>query len=161
MTSGRSLYEQDFVRWTDEQAAAIRAAAASGANLPLDWENLAEEVESLGRSLRAELRHRLGTVIEHLLKLEVSHAIEPRRGWAETVRRERVEIEALLDENPSLRATLADSLALADRKARQLAEISLDRHGELSPQTRRALGDAKFQVQEVIGPWLPENAGRH
>jgi hypothetical protein len=59
MSASRSLYERDYVLWTEEQAAALRAAAAHGTNLPLDWANLAEEIESLGRSLRHELRSRL------------------------------------------------------------------------------------------------------
>ncbi len=63
------LYEKDFVRWTEQQAAALREAAALGTNLPLDWENLAEEIDSLGRSLRHELRSRILVIIEHLLKL--------------------------------------------------------------------------------------------
>ena len=45
------LYDQDFVLWTVQQAAALRRAKTS--NLPLDWENLAEEIESLGRSGQA------------------------------------------------------------------------------------------------------------
>lgn len=53
------LYEQDFVRWTEAQAAVLRRAAETKSNLPLDWTNLAEEVESLGRSQRRELRSRL------------------------------------------------------------------------------------------------------
>ena len=44
------LYEEDFVRWTEEQSSALRDAPRLGTNLPLDWENLAEEVESLGKS---------------------------------------------------------------------------------------------------------------
>ena len=43
------LYKEDFVRWTEQQSRALRETARSGTNLPLDWENLAEEVESLGR----------------------------------------------------------------------------------------------------------------
>jgi hypothetical protein len=59
------LYEQDFFLWTKEQAAALRLAkslplARTGdSNLPLDWENLAEEIESLGKSDRRELRSRI------------------------------------------------------------------------------------------------------
>jgi Domain of unknown function DUF29 len=67
--SPAELYEADFVRWTEQQSSAIRDAARSGANLPLDWENLAEEIESLGRSQRRELRSRISVIIEHLLKL--------------------------------------------------------------------------------------------
>ena len=54
MAKLKALYDQDFVRWTEEQAAALRRAksllpaATGGSNLLLDWENLAEEIESLG-----------------------------------------------------------------------------------------------------------------
>ena len=47
------------MRWTEEQSAALRKAAGSATNLPLDWENLAEEIEGLGKSLRHELRSRI------------------------------------------------------------------------------------------------------
>jgi hypothetical protein len=62
MAKLKALYDQDFVRWTEEQAAALRRAkslppaAPRGSNLLLDWENLAEEIESLGKSDRRELR---------------------------------------------------------------------------------------------------------
>ena len=74
------LYEEDFVRWTEEQSSALRKAARIGTNLPLDWENLAEEIESLGRTLSLELRSPIAVILEHLLKLEHSPAIDPRRG---------------------------------------------------------------------------------
>lgn len=83
--SAAQLYEEDFVRWTEQQSTALREAAGVGTNLPLDWENLAEEIESLGRSQRHEVRSRIAVIIEHLLKLEHSHAIDPRRGWIDTI----------------------------------------------------------------------------
>jgi hypothetical protein len=82
----KSLYEQDFVRWAEQQARAIRDAGNAGTNLPVDWENVAEEIDSLGRSQRTELRSRLRAIIAHLMKLEASAATEPRRGWEETIR---------------------------------------------------------------------------
>ena len=81
------LYDDDFLLWTREQSKLLREAAERRVNFPLDWENLAEEIESLGNSLRSELRSRLRTIIEHLLKLEHSAAREPRNGWIETVER--------------------------------------------------------------------------
>ena len=156
MSGARSLYEDDFVRWSEEQAAVIRDAAASRPNLALDWDNIAEEIESLGRSVRAELRNRLATVIDHLVKLGLSAAAKPRRGWIETVERERVEIEALLDDNPSLRATLSDTLAASDRKGRKLARLSLERHGEWSAEMDAASAGLSLAEPEVLGPWLPE-----
>ena len=72
-----TLYDEDFVRWTEEQAAALRRA--KGSNLALDWENLAEEIESLGKSDRRELRSQITRILRHLVKLEASPAAEPRR----------------------------------------------------------------------------------
>jgi hypothetical protein len=44
----------------------------------LDWDNLAEEIESLGRSQRSEIRSRLVVILLHLLKWNTSRANEGR-----------------------------------------------------------------------------------
>jgi len=87
MTQDRpaELYEEDFVRRTEHQSRALRDAARSGVNLPLDWEHLAEEIESLSRSQRRELRRRISVIIEHLLKLEYSPARDARNAWMDTI----------------------------------------------------------------------------
>ena len=48
-------YEDDLLLWTQEQASVLREADGRGIDLPLDWDNLAEEIEGLGRSERREL----------------------------------------------------------------------------------------------------------
>ena len=111
MATTAELYENDFVRWTEEQAKALRLAADAHLNLPVDWEHVAEEVESLGQSQRSELMSRVATIIEHLLKLEHSPAIDPRRGWVETVDRERDSVRRLLRASPSLRPGLPEIIA--------------------------------------------------
>ena len=156
MSETVDLYERDFVRWSEEQASALRAASSARLNLPLDWEHLAEEIDSLGKSLRSELRNRLATVIEHLLKLAVSNAVDPRAGWMETIQRERLEVETLLEENPSLRTALGESLVAADRKGRRLARLGLERHAEWNPTIERQMDETRFPEAEVLGPWLPE-----
>ena len=72
-----SMYDQDLVRWSEEQARALRAAANAGWNAPIDWENVAEEIESLGKSDRRALASHIAIVIEHLLKLQSSPASVP------------------------------------------------------------------------------------
>jgi hypothetical protein len=96
MAKLKALYDEDFVRWTEEQAAALRQA--KGSNLPLDWENLAEEIESLGRSDWRELRSQVTGFLRHLLKLEALHAAEPGADWRSTIREARSEIEGVLEE---------------------------------------------------------------
>src|SRR6266436_7240278 len=119
------LYEEDFVRWTEEQSSALREAARFGTNLPLDWENLAEEVESLGRSQRHELRSRIAVILEHLLKLEHSPAADPRRGWMETIARERSEIELVLNASPSLKGDVARMIAEESSRVARLTSCLL------------------------------------
>ena len=62
-----SLYDSDLVAWSAEQARALREAGRRRVNLPIDWDNVAEEIDSLGRSERRTLSSRIGTVIELLL----------------------------------------------------------------------------------------------
>ena len=59
-----SLYDQDFYAWANEQAALLRAGRLSEA----DIENIAEEIESMGRSEKRELVSRLNVLLLHLLK---------------------------------------------------------------------------------------------
>ena len=84
MTDARGLYDVDFVAWTEQQAEALRATAHGGTNQPLDWENLAEEIESLGKSDRRELRSQIYRIIRHLTKLQFSQATDPRGGSSGT-----------------------------------------------------------------------------
>ena len=133
------------MRWSEVQATNLRRAGQARANLPLDWINLAEEIESLGRSQRRELRSRIAVIIEHLLKLEQSPATEPRPGWIETIGRERREIERLLEDSPSLRGELDRLVALEEPRAASLAAV-----GERPAYT----------AEQILGDWLPEQEPR-
>jgi signal transduction histidine kinase len=152
------LYEEDFIRWTEEQAAALRQAAGLATNLPLDWENLAEEIDSLGRSLRHELRSRIAVIIEHLIKLESSPATGPRRGWMETIGRERLEIEVLLDDNPSLKGEIPSLVPVETVRAARYAAQALRRHGEATPDVVTKFGAASYTQDQVLGDWFPGDA---
>src|SRR5437660_9479306 len=101
MTKVSELYDRDFFLWTQEQATALRAVKDS--NLPLDWGNLAEEIESLGKSDRRQLRSQIRRILRHLLKLEVSPALDPRAGWCSAIADCRSEIGDVLHDSPSLR----------------------------------------------------------
>lgn len=154
------LYERDFAAWAEREAAMLREAAATS-DLPLDWANLAEEIADLGKWQARELGNRLSTIVEHLLKLRHSPADDPRAGWQETVDRSRVEAEAVLEENPSLRPRLGDAMARARRDGARLAAIGLKRYGELAPGlARRMAEDAEaITAERALDPdWWPERA---
>ena len=151
------LYDRDFVLWTEEQAALLRNA--KGSNLPLDWDNLAEEIESLGRSQRTELKSQIRRILRHLFKLVASPAAEPRGGWHATIRDARVEIEDVLEDSPSLRHEIADIVAKQARSAAKLAAADLERHGERADKPWAILERGGFTAEEVLGDWFPERPG--
>ena len=63
-------YDDDVYTWSREQAEALRRAARSRVNLPdpIDFEHVAEEIESLGFSQVRELHSRYVVLLAHLLK---------------------------------------------------------------------------------------------
>jgi hypothetical protein len=122
------LYEDDIVLWSEHQAALLRRRAAGELinEAELDWPNLAEEIESLGKRDARELASRITTILIHLIKLEVSAATEPRAGWRNTILTQQTEIDLLLKDAPSLRRTvpavMGDQLDIAKKRA--LAELA-------------------------------------
>lgn len=148
----KPLYEQDFFRWSEQQAQALRAAASMRINAPLDWENLAEEIESLGCSQRSELGSRILVIIEHLLKLQALPGRLPRRGWIATVMRERANIRRLLKDSPSLRRAVPELVADALPDARRIVEHELSRRREGTPD----LPAPNYTEDQVLGDWLPD-----
>jgi Domain of unknown function DUF29 len=90
-------YEDDLFAWTQEQAALLRAHAVDG----IDWENLAEEIESMGGRDRRKLESRLTVILSHLLKWQAQPALRGA-SWRKTLRTQRREIRKLLKQSPSL-----------------------------------------------------------
>lgn len=158
MTNLKALYERDFFAWSKEQAEALRGAAHSRSNVPIDWENVAEEIESLGRSERRELGSRIRQVVEHLAKLQLSPAVEPRAGWRDSIRQQRREITALLEDSPSLRTQLDDIVREQSRRAVPDAFAELQGRGELGRAPRRGAkpgGELAYTAEQVLGEWYP------
>jgi hypothetical protein len=153
MPESSELYDQDFFLWTQQQAAALRRAKAS--NLPLDWENLAEEIESLGKSDRRELTSQLRRILRHLLKLEASPAAQPRAGWRATIVDARSEIEGVLRDSPSLRRQVDDLLKGQLKAAAELAANDLVEHGESTDTIKTRLDEGGFTAEQVLGDWFP------
>jgi hypothetical protein len=117
------LYQTDFYAWTIEQAKFLK----DGIWDCLDISNLVEEIESLGKQQRQELRNRLGILLGYLLKWE----FQPSHGsksWLATIREQRRRIVDLLEESPSLKPYLPEVLEKAYQDGVDLAvcETSLN-----------------------------------
>lgn len=137
------LYDRDFYAWTQQQVSLLQSRQWD----QLDAVNLIEEIETLGRKERQEIRNRLGVLIGHLLKWQFQP--EQRTGsWLGTIREQRIQIKLLLEDNPSLKPYLSQvfapayelGLALAIRETR-LGEAVFP---EVSPFTFEQVLDADF-----------------
>jgi hypothetical protein len=155
MADAQTLYDEDFVAWSKQQAEALRAAARTGSNQRLDWENLAEEVESLGISERRELHSQVQRIIRHLLKLEFSPTVEPRRGWVETVNDARGELELVLEMSPSLRNELEATVASELARGARGAVRDLQRYGEIDAAGVVRVRATRYTVDQILADWFP------
>jgi hypothetical protein len=155
MSDAAMLYDKDFVIWSKEQAEALRAEARAGSNQKLDWENLAEEIESLGKSQLHALKSQVRRIIEHLMKLEYSTAADPRGGWFESISDARSEIELILDDSPSLRREIGAAITTGLKHAARKAMFALEGHGEPDSTVAALLRAATYTEEQVLGDWFP------
>ena len=142
------LYDRDFLAWTQDQADALRRRSSN----ELDWENLLEEVEGLGKQQRSELRNHLIVLLVHLLKWRVQ---PERRGrsWELTIREQRKAAQRVLLENPSLKPDLEVILAEAYETAVLRAERETRLAASLFPQA------IPFGWRDVLEGDLPQDDG--
>ena len=94
-------YEKDIVAWANEQAGFIRARRFD----LLDLENIAEEIEDVGKSEQRELESRMAVLFAHLLKWKFQSE-RRSRSWQDTIADQRNMIERRLRKTPSLKGTL-------------------------------------------------------
>ncbi|CAK0751406.1 DUF29 domain-containing protein [uncultured Gammaproteobacteria bacterium] len=131
-----TLYDTDFNAWTLDQAARLRQAGGSGAKASgLDWDNIAEEIESMARSERSEIENRLTQLLFHLAKLAWCADQPPRRGWKVTVNEQRRGLQRVLTASPSLRHHPATILADCWATARDRTEADLNLPENTLPET--------------------------
>jgi hypothetical protein len=111
-----SLYEQDFCLWSFTQANLLRKGKISQA----DIENIAEEIETLGRSEKSAIKQYLINLLMHKLKIEYQPE-KHTKSWDRSIVNSQTKVELILQDNPSLRRHLIEfvqkSYPLAIRKA--------------------------------------------
>ncbi|OIP77765.1 MAG: hypothetical protein AUK48_03375 [Oscillatoriales cyanobacterium CG2_30_44_21] len=109
----KSLYESDYLLWTQEVVSKLKARDFDN----VDLENLIEEIEDLGHSKKDELKSRLNTLLEHLLKRIYVDMPQDFNSWQRTIREQRKHLDWLLDANPSLKTVWNDTFDIAWRYA--------------------------------------------
>jgi hypothetical protein len=143
-----SDYDRDFYAWSQEQADLLRAQRFRD----LDVDHLIEELESMGARERRELTNRLKVLLAHLLKWRHQPHLQSR-SWAATIKEQRMSIQDLLEDNPSLERMLDQQTAKAYRLARLLAvgETNLEEatFPETCPFSREEIRDEGFYPPSV------------
>ena len=145
------LYEQDFVVWLDEQAAKLRARA----HTELDWDNLAEEIESVSRRERREIEERLEVLISLLLKWEFQPGFRSH-SWQSALSEQRSWIDGIIKTSPSLRGYPARILRRAYQaglcKAVDQTGLKPSQFPSSPPFTARQALNYKFWPGEPFSP---------
>jgi hypothetical protein len=127
---GNTLYEQDFYAWTLQQAELLRTRRLDCADL----DNIAEEIESMGRSVKRELISRLAVLLLHLLKWQHQPAFRSR-SWQLTIKGQRRSLDRHLRDNPSLKSQLDEAMADAYGDATIEAERETGLAAETFPES--------------------------
>ena len=97
-------YETDYYQWTLEQVEALRER-----NLDkLDWENIIEEIESLGRSDCNAVSSLLMRQIEHRLKIDYTPLEECYKKWQVEIQAFKIGIKRQI--SPSMKPKLKKDL---------------------------------------------------
>jgi Domain of unknown function DUF29 len=125
-----SLYETDFLLWTEETVAKLKARDFDH----IDLENLIEEIESLGKSDKKEIKSRLTTLLAHLLKRIYVDMPQEFNGWERTIRNQRTDLELALMDSPSLKTIWNDAFDIAFRLALRDVRDEYEKKGYHIPE---------------------------
>ena len=140
------IYETDFSRWSEQQAQFLREKRWH----ELDLEHLIEEVSDLGKSERNALTSQMVRIMIHLLKWQ--YQPERRsRSWEDSISDGRVQVELILDSNPSLKhhpkAVLDKAYTKAHRYAARETGLPLDSFPNQCP----------YAIEQMLEPgWFPD-----
>lgn len=118
-----STYDRDFYAWTQDQAQFLQLGQFEA----LDLQHLAEEIADMGRSEKRALESRLEVLIMHLLKWNFQPNLRSRN-WELTIKEQRMRLQSMLEDSPSLKAHLVSRLD----KVYKLAVIAAERETGLN-----------------------------
>jgi len=140
------LYEHDAFQWYNENAKLLREKKFE----LIDIENLAEEIESMGRSEKKELESFLKILFLHLLKWKHQKDYQGKKSWLRSIIEHRKRAKKQINNNPSLKS--------------YLSEISIDAYGIAVVEASQETGldpdifpdEMPFTLEETLTDgWLP------
>jgi hypothetical protein len=143
-----TLYDDDFMGWTHQQAEALRTRRLDR----LDYDNLIEEIESMGKQQQAELTNRLAVLLAHLLKWQYQPEARDLHGrsWQLTIKEQRLQLARHMRKNPSLTPYVPEAMDDAYREA----VVSAARETGLSESAFPAACPYTFDEVAALD-WMP------
>jgi hypothetical protein len=151
----------DVVRWSTEQAGALRAAGGKGhINLPIDWETVADKIADVGKDYVRKmdsLREQLAQRVLRLLTVLYERRISTGGPHNPMINRERRAIRGVLAEAPHLKRTISAVIEQQQGRAKAAAVDELSNNVRREPRFDPALAGPSFTVDELLNEqWFPE-----
>jgi hypothetical protein len=113
-----NLYDQDYYLWIEDVLKKIQEKKWN----EMDWDNLWEEIDDMGKSQKQRLTSNLRILLMHLLKWE----FQPEKrtnSWKYTIIEHRRRILEQLEYSPSLKNHLNLNFEITYQKARKDASL--------------------------------------
>ena len=156
-TRARRLYDEDVWAWSREQADALRRRDAGA----IDWENVIEEIEDVGKRHSDAWTSYCANVISHLVKIERHGSTEDLRHWHHEVETWREDMYDRLEDGPGMKGDLDGMLATAWRRGRERAVKAMARYdapGDIAARDRlqrawreRLPGECPYALEDIVG----------
>lgn len=140
-----ATYETDFYLWTQQQAALLRQGLLSD----VDIENIAEEIESMGKSDRRTIGSHIRNILLHLLKWQYQPERQGNR-WKGSINMGRNEVEDVIADSPSLKRKIPDLIASEYRRARKDAASETGLPLTTFPE------QCPFTLDQITGDYWPD-----
>ncbi|MGK7884657.1 MAG: DUF29 domain-containing protein [Crocosphaera sp.] len=138
-----NLYETDYLQWIESNLEKLRQKNYQ----EVDWENLLEEIEDMGKRERRALESNLIVLLLHLLKWQ--YQPEKRTGsWERSILEHRRRIKKALKESPSLKPYLStiidESYSEAIKQAKAETQLPLETFPQQCPYPLISILDEQF-----------------
>jgi hypothetical protein len=144
-----SLYDTDVLVWSEHQADLLRRLAkGERLNETIDWENVIEEVESVGRSELNGCQSLLRQALIHLLKLSLEPDCDAAAHW-------RGEVDTFLADarryaSPSIRQRIDVAALYAEALSRLRSEARGNRDPRLPGSCPLSLDNLLLEEPDVM-----------
>lgn len=148
MKSTLSLYEIDYQLWLEKTIAQLQAHDFSH----IDFENLIEEIKSLGKRDKRAIYSYMMRLCEHLLKVKYWEQERENclRGWKLEIRNFRLQIQLIIKDSPSLKSYLQENFALQYENGRKLFLEATELESAMIPE------NPCFSLEQALEEdWLP------